>query len=557
MLKELYINNLAVISEAVIPFSDSFNVFTGETGAGKSILINGINSVLGQRVTKDIVRAGCDKATVTALFTDLSPAVTAKLNELGISCDDGQLTVTREIMADGGSVARVNSRTSTVSVIREIGELLVNIHGQHDNQILLAPEKHLGILDEYGGLSEAQADYHAEFTKLQEVSRRLKRMVADEKERAKRAELIALQKEEIGAAVPEENEDDILEAELKKATLSVDIIKGLSASYHIIDGDEDTSGAAGMIGEAADEAEPFSEMVPGLGELVTRLENVRVELEDISSEIMRRCESIDTDPGRIAEISDRLDLLRDLKRKYGPTLSDVIETYNKALSESQAYENSGELIRQTAAEREKLLSEVSEKAKKLSDERKAAGERFVRQIEQELVFLDMPNVKLSVLQQQGKLTGTGMDTIEFLISTNKGEPMKPLSKIASGGELSRIMLALKNVIADKDGTHTLIFDEIDTGVSGRAAQKIGIKLKQVSASKQVLCVTHLPQMAVMADNHLLIEKKTEGDRTFTHVRKLDFESRKREIARIMCGDDITETALKNAEEQLLLASGQK
>lgn len=550
MLKELYIKNLAVISEAVIPFSDSFNVFTGETGAGKSILINGINAVLGQRVTKDIVRSGCDKAVITALFTDISDKAAEKLDELGIAHDDGEISVTREIMADGGSVARVNSRTSTVSVLREIGELLVNIHGQHDNQILMAPEKHLGILDSFGGLGDMVEDYRHSFSKLQEVSRRLKKLTVEERERSDRAELMKMRIDEIGAVSPEENEDELLETEYKTAANSIDISNALNTAYHIIDGDEDNSGAADMIGDAADEISSYSDIVPDIEPLIGRLESVKAELADISSEMLRICDGIDTDPQRLAEVSQRLDMLRELKRKYGPTLADVREAYEKASEENAAFESSGELIRETAKEREKLLAEVSEKAKKLSAARRSAGDNFVSRIEGELAFLDMPNVKLSVSQEHGKLTGSGMDTVEFLISTNKGEGMKPLSKIASGGELSRIMLAMKNVVADKDDIHTLIFDEIDTGVSGRAAQKIGIKLKEVSANRQVLCVTHLSQMAVMADNHLLIEKKTEGGRTFTSVRQLDFEQRKYEIARIMNGDNITETALKNAEELL-------
>ena len=550
MLKELYIKNLAVISEAVIPFSDSFNVFTGETGAGKSILINGINAVLGQRVTKDIVRAGCDKAVITALFTDISDNAAAKLDELGISHDEGQISITREIMADGGSVARVNSRTATIAVIREIGEMLVNIHGQHDNQILLSPEKHLGILDSFGDLEGDVEDYRTVFHELQSVSRSLKKLIDEERERAGRAEIVMQRIKEIGEAEIEENEDELLENELKTAENSIEISQSLSTAYHMLDGDEDNEGIAGIAADIINEISPYGSIVSGLAPLIKRLDSVRVELEDISSEILRLSERIEIDPGKASEISARLDLLNSLKKKYGPSLADVIANYESALEEEKQIGSSSEHIREYAAKREKLLTEVTEKAKKLSQRRKNAGEVFVDRIESELAFLNMPNVKLSVLQQQGKLTGCGMDSIEFLISTNAGEGMKPLSKIASGGELSRIMLAIKNVVADKDDIHTLIFDEIDTGVSGRAAQKIGIKLKSVSGSKQVICVTHLSQLAALADNHLLIEKQTRDDRTYTSVRQLDFEGRKYEIARIMNGDDITETALRNAEEIL-------
>lgn len=550
MLKELYIKNLAVISEAVIPFTDSFNVFTGETGAGKSILINGINAVLGQRISKDIVRSGCDKAVITALFSKLSDNAKAKLEELGISYENDEISLTREIMADGGSVARINSRTATVSAMREIGETLVNIHGQHDNQILLSPEKHIDILDSYGDLETTVADYRETFVRLQEVSRRLKKLAAEERQREQRISSLKTAAKEIGEADISENEDELLDAEYKKAINIFDISRALSNSYAVIDGDENSSGLADSIDAMISDLSPYSDMIKILPEILKRLESVGLELRDISSELIRENDSIDSDPAAISEISARIDVIREIKKKYGPELSDVFETYRNAISEIEKYESSAEIIKSTAAEKDKLLAEVSAKAKKLSAARKAAGERFSKQIEEELSFLDMPNVKIAVSQNAGNLTGKGMDSVEFLISTNKGEGMKPLSKIASGGELSRIMLALKNVIADKDNIHTLIFDEIDTGVSGRAAQKIGIKLKEVSSSKQVLCVTHLARIAAMADHHLLIEKKSDSSKTFTSVRTLSHEERRYEIARIMVGDEITDAALKNADEML-------
>ncbi len=550
MLKELYIKNLAVISEAVIPFTDSFNVFTGETGAGKSILINGINAVLGQRATKDIVRAGCEKAVITALFTELSRKVIEKLDELGISHDDNQITLTREISSDGGSVARVNSRASTVSVLRDIGELLVNIHGQHDNQVLLNPEKHIDILDNFACLEEDIADYHKSFVNLQEVSRKLKRLADEDRERRLREEIIRTKIKEIGGAKLSADEDKYLEAEYKKAINAYDISRVLSNSYLLLDGDEENTGICEKIDSVIEELSPFSDTLEGLGELIDRLKNIRPELSDISSELIRENDGIDADPARIAEISERLDIVNSLKKKYGPELSDVLKAYEEAVSESEKMDSFSDDIEKTVKEREKLLSEVSEKAKRLSELRQKAGEKFSSRIEEELSFLDMSGVKISVSAVRGKLTGKGMDTIEFLISTNKGEGMKPLSKIASGGELSRIMLSLKNVIADKDDIHTLIFDEIDTGVSGRAAQKIGYKLCEVSRNRQVLCVTHLAQMASMADNHLLIEKRSDSERTYTQIRTLATDERKYEIARITVGDNITDTALKNAEEML-------
>ena len=553
MLSELYIKNLAIIEEASIPFSDNFNVFTGETGAGKSILINGINAVLGQRITKDIVRAGCDKAVISALFTELSDNVCKRLDELGVSHEDGQLMLTREISSDGGSIARVNSRASTVSVLREIGECLVNIHGQHDNQILMDPEKHLSILDSYGGLEKQTEEYHESFKQLQEISRKLKKLTLERKEKTEREEMLREKIEEIGSLNIEENEDEALEAEYKIARNSEDICAALNEAHSFLNGVEDSEipGAVELVSNACGDISAFSEALPSLKALSDRLENVRVELEDIVSEISSELDKIDIDAERYAFLTDRLNELNRIKKKYGPELSDVLECYNSAAEELDEFESSSDEIEQTAAQREKLLADVSEKAKCLSAARAEAAERFSAQVEEELKFLDMPNVKICAAMEKGKLTAAGMDTLEFMISTNVGEGMKPMSKIASGGELSRIMLALKNVIAEKDNIHTLIFDEIDTGVSGRAAQKIGIKLRQVSKRQQVLCVTHLSQMAVMADNHLLIEKKTQNGRTYTSVHRLDFEERKREIARIMVGENITDTALKNAEELLV------
>ena len=555
MLSELYIKNLAIIEEASIPFSDHFNVFTGETGAGKSILINGINAVLGQRITKDIVRAGCDKAVITALFTELSDNVCKRLDELGITHDDGQITLTREVNSDGGSIARVNSRASTVSVLREIGECLVNIHGQHDNQILMDPEKHLSILDSYGDLEEQAEDYHSSFRQLQDISRKLKKISLERKEKLEREEMLRERVEEIGGLNIEENEDEILEAEYKVAQSSEDICSALNEAHSYLNGveDSDIPGALELVSNACDSLGTFAETLPSLKKLSERLENSRVEIEDIISEISSELDKIDIDAERFGYLTDRISELNRIKKKYGPELSDVLDCLSSASKELEDSEVSSDEIEQIVSQREKLLAEVSEKAKRLSAARAKAAERFSAQVEEELKFLDMPNVKICAAMEKGKLTAAGMDSVEFMISTNAGEGMKPMSKIASGGELSRIMLALKNVIAEKDNIHTLIFDEIDTGVSGRAAQKIGIKLKSVSKSQQVLCVTHLSQMAVMADNHLLIEKQTINGRTFTSVHKLDFEERKNEIARIMVGENITDTALKNAEELLITA----
>lgn len=551
MLSELCIENLAVIQQAVIPFSDDFNVFTGETGAGKSILINGINAVLGKRVSKDIVRSGCDKAVVTALFRGLPTAAKSKLEEFGIDCSDDELLVTRAIMADGGSTARINSRTSSVSVLREIGALLIDVHGQHDNRILMYPEKHIDIVDNFAGLDADVADYQCSFHKLQEVSRKIKRLSADEQYKSTRLAALKIMTDEIGAAkLSDENEDQKIENEFTVINDSSNISEMLSEAETVLAGDDDSSGITEMIGSVIDGMKRYADVMPEFGGIMSRLESLKIDAEDIGGEIKSLNGKIDVDGERLAFLENRRDQLISLKKKYGPELSDVIEKYKAAIGEAQSIIDNSSEIKKLSEEKNRLLVEVSDKAKVLSEKRRAAADRLSEKIEDELKFLDMPNVRLAIEQTVGKLTGNGMDTMEIMISVNAGEPPKPIARIASGGELSRIMLAIKNVIAEKDDVPTMIFDEIDTGVSGRAAQKIGVKLREISRDRQVLCVTHLSQIAVMADSHLLIEKNTDGQRTFTIVTKLDGDKRTAEIARILGGDNITETTLKNAEEQL-------
>jgi DNA repair protein RecN (Recombination protein N) len=551
MLSELYIENLAVISRATIPFSDDFNVFTGETGAGKSILIGGINAILGKRINKDIVRSGCDKATVTALFKGLSEETKAKLDEFGISYEDDELLITRTILADGGSTARINEKTSSASVLREIGTTLIDVHGQHDNKILMFPEKHIDIVDNYADMGDDIEDYRQSFHKLQDISRKIKRLSADEQYKSARLASLKLMTDEIGAAgIHDENEDDAIENEFKVISSSSNISGALSASSLTLVGDDDSSGITEMIMSVADEIKRYSDIMPQLKGILSRLESLKIDAEDIGEELKALNDGIDVDEERLAFLDARRDLLNSLKKKYGPELKDVMEKYRSAIAEAQEIiDNSGE-IQKLTEERNKLLIEVSDKAKAMSEKRKAAALSLSRKIEKELQFLDMPNVKMEIAQSSGKLTNIGMDSMEIMISVNAGEPPKPIARIASGGELSRIMLAIKNVIAEKDDVPTMIFDEIDTGVSGRAAQKIGVKLREISRTRQVLCVTHLSQIAVMADSHLLIEKNTDGKSTFTTVTKLTNEKRAEEIARIMGGENITEITLKNAAEQL-------
>ena len=470
MLSELYIENLAVIEKATIDFSDKLNVFTGETGAGKSILINGINAILGQRFTKDIVRTGTDKAVISALFTDIGDNVLQVLDELGISAEDGQLFLTREIRSDGGSVARVNSRAVNVSVLKAIGETLVTIHGQHDNQILMAPERHIEILDSYAESEALIEDYHSSFRELQSIAKKINKIKTEQSKKEFRMAELADIVEEINALNIHEGEDKEIEAELNISKNAVAISEALYMAKQLLSGDDDTDGAVEMTQRASKSVEGYTDIMTEISPIYDRLSSAAIEMEDISEEIGSLLDSLDIDPKRYDYLNQRSDELRRIMKKYGPELDDVLTTLENSQNELDELSGAEQSLDELNKEKERLLAEVSKKAKALSDHRKKAGERFVSQVTEELEFLNMPKVKLVVQQKTGKLTINGMDSIEFLISANLGEEPKPIAKIASGGELSRIMLALKNVIAEKDSIGTLIFDEIDTGVSGRAAE---------------------------------------------------------------------------------------
>ena len=550
MLSQLYIENLAVIEKASIDLTNDLNVFTGETGAGKSILINGINAILGQRTSKDIVRTGSQKAVISAVFTDIPDNCTEILEQSGLSVQDDQLILEREIRSDGGSVARINNRPVNVSLLKQIGELLVNIHGQHDNQILLSPEKHIDILDSYSDAGEMLEDYRASFHELQKKAKQINALKNDADRRQFRISQLYEIINDIESLDILEDEDKKIDAELAVAKNSVALSEAIYAANSILIGDDDTTGTVEKVSEAEKFTEKYSDIMPELSQLSERLSSSVIELQDISQELEGILSRLNVDPKRFDWLNQRSDELRRICKKYGPTLDDVRSTLEASKKELSELEGNEQNIDKLEKEKTELLTEVSKKALELSRFRKSAADRFVEQVTSELGFLNMPNVQIVVDQQQGKLTQKGMDSIEFLISANLGETPRPLAKIASGGELSRIMLALKSVIAEKDSISTLIFDEIDTGVSGRAAQKIGMKLHQLSKYRQVLCVTHLAQIAVTADNHLLIEKNTVGERTATTVRTLDNEQKKYEIARIMGGDSITPLLLENAQQLL-------
>ncbi|MCM1133112.1 MAG: DNA repair protein RecN [Ruminococcus flavefaciens] len=547
MLKEIYIKNLAVIREAVIPLADKLNIFTGETGAGKSILINGINAVLGQRCSKNIVRTGCDKAVITALFVNLSEDVRAKLSELGVDYDNNEITVTREISADGRSVARINGRTASATILKEIGGMMINIHGQHDNQILMDSDRHLDILDNFGGDDTLLRAYRVSFRELQNTARRLGELKKLEKNKRERLAYLNEIIEDIGALELEPGEDDELEQEYNAVKNSENMIIAIKNAVSAIIGDDT---ANDLIASASVEISSFTEDLPEIASLYERLSAVEIELADISAELEKTADKAELDGQRLDYLKTRINAINKLKRKYTADCTELVKMYNNACEEVTKLESSDSEINSLTEKREELLHIVTEQAKALYDYREQVAEKFVSSVTSELEFLNMSDVVIEVRHEKGKLTVNGMDTVEFLISANKGEEPKPISAIASGGELSRIMLALKSVIADKDSIDTMIFDEIDTGVSGKAAQKIGIKLREIGKVRQVICVTHLSQIAVMADNHLMIEKRIVDDRTETSVTQLDFDGRVAEIARIMGGDNPSSLMLKTAEEEL-------
>lgn len=544
MLEELYIENLAVIEQACIHFEQAFHVFTGETGAGKSILIHGIQAVLGQRVSRDWVRTGCERAVITALFTKLSGEVLTLLEELGISCEENQITLTREIRADGGSIGRINGKTSSVSTLKEIGLLLISIHGQHDNQILLNPENHLRVLDDYGGNDSFLTAYQQAFHELQKIAKELNIQKRKEQERLQKKALFQKQIQEIGALQLKPNEEDELENALMQAENAERIISALAGSAEVLHTEEEKiQSAIGLL-------QGIEDVFSGVGENLSRLRSCLIELNDISQDLQNLSLGVQLDEEKLQQMKQRYQAISQAKKQFFCDYDELLALYETAEREMQNMHEDTEKIAELEKRKTELLADVTEKANALSLYREETGKKFSSQVAEELAFLDMPEVVLTVVQERGKLTIQGRDTISFWISANKGEEPKPIAKIASGGELSRIMLALKSVISDRDNIPTLIFDEIDTGVSGRAAQKIGVKLREISRKRQVLCVTHLSQIAVMADTHYMIEKHEEQGRTVTQVHSLDWQGKIQEIARIMGGENPSELMLKNAEEEL-------
>ena len=547
MLRELSIENLAVIEKASIAFDDKLNVFTGETGAGKSILIGGINAILGGRVSKDIVRAGADKAVVTGLFDDLPQTVIDKLSENGFTAED-ELLLQRDIHSDGKSTARINGRATTVSILRDIAAELIDIHGQHDNRLLMDSDNQREILDNYGRNSELLREYGLAFKEFSALSRKIKEVSRKKTESLEKAELLRERLEELDRYNFSADEEETIKQKLEQLRNAEYISENLYNAQTAISGDDDTDGAYSLLEHCRDSVLSLSDTIPELEKLSDRISDMLIELEDIREEIAQRIPDDDEDTaGMLSVYEERLSVILRLRRKYGAELPEILENSEKWRTELYEIDNGDDIIEELTEKKKEAGEKVKQLAAELTKSRKKAADELAKRISAELTFLDMPDIRLVFDISQDKVTLSGMDKVEILISANKGEDLKPMSKIASGGELSRIMLAIKNVLADTDKLHTMIFDEIDTGISGRAATKVGIKLHEAAKNRQILCVTHLAQIAAMADTQLLIKKTSDDKRTYTAVTKLDFDGRKREIARIISGDENDPISLENAE----------
>ena len=547
MLAQLYINNIAVIERASIDLDRGFTVLTGETGAGKSIIIDAIHAVLGERTSKELVRTGADTASVSALFTGLGEEVRAVLSDLSIPWEeDGTLLVQREIKAGGRSLCKLNGAPATVSMLKAVGPCLVTIHGQHESYELLSPEVHMTYLDSFAGLESLLGEYQQSYHRLRELQRQLEDLVTDEGEKARQVDLLRYQIQEIDEAQVRVGEGEELTQEREKIRNSEKIADGVELAKALLQGDEDQAGALSGVEQAAAAMERVAPYLPEAEEAAQKLREAQYLLEDADS--LLHSAAIDFDPAALDQIEERLDLLYKLGRKYGDSEEKILQYLADCQEKLHAIEFSDEERERLTALYEAEKQRAIALAKQLSEQRKRASLAFAKAVKAELAFLNMPGMEFLVDIQRVPLTAMGCDKLQFLVSANKGEPAKPMAKIASGGELSRIMLAIKTVLSGKDRVDTLIFDEVDTGISGAAANKVGQKLKQVSRDRQVLCITHLAQIAALADHHLRISKHVKGDRTYTQVEPLDLEGRKEELARIIGGDQVTQLQLDMAEE---------
>lgn len=551
MLKTLVIENIAVIKKAQIEFSSGLNVLTGETGAGKSIVVDSINAILGERTSRELVRADSDNAFVNAYFEDINDDVKLKLNEYDIPIEeDGTLLLSRKISAGGKSVCRVNGLPVTVGILKDIGTHLVNIHGQHDSQALLNPDFHYKFVDAYADCDELLAEYKESFKSFLNIRRQLKSLTSDADERDKQSEILDYQIKELRDADIKVGEWEELKHRKSVILNSQAILNALNTLLGAVNGDDENQGIQSVLSSSDKEITALLDADIQLKPIKEKLDSAEDLLESIKDLISDKMESLDFQPDELDKIEERLDILYTFSNKYGETEQDMLYYLADAERKRALFDNSEQDLERLNAEYDSSLEKTQSLALKLSEVRRKAAEKLGEEICSQLEFLDMPGVKFVTQFSRGNLSSVGVDKIEFLIRTNPGEEPKPLAKIASGGELSRIMLAIKSIIAKSDSIATLIFDEIDTGVSGKASRKIGLKLKEVGENAQVICVTHSAQIASAADSHFLIKKEYTDNAAFTQIMPLDFEGRKYELARIMGGLNVTESLLKSAEEML-------
>ena len=549
MLSSLQIENVAVIQKAEVHFEPGLNVLTGETGAGKSILIDSINAILGNRTSKDLVRTGAAKAVIRAAFEQVPSAVLDKLEQSGYERSEA-LLLSREITAEGKSSCRINGMPATAAVLRDLCGGLININGQHDSVGLLNPAHHLGILDDYAQNRTVFQDYYTLYRKLVQVKRELDAMITDEAEKQRKIDLLQYQVQEIEDAGLTAGEEQTLENRRKVLSNASAIRDRLAQSYALLSGSDDAAGAVDLLGETSNAVDAAAQLDPALTAAAGQLLDLYYNAKDVAADLIGRLDTYDTNDAELDEVEQRLDLLYRLKRKYGSTVEDVIAFGQKAREELDNIQHSQQRYDTLQAEKLRLYAKAREKAEVLTQTRLKAFEELNTRISGTLDFLNMPGVRMTLRHTRGPLASHGQDSVEFYISTNPGEAPKPLAKIASGGELSRITLAIKNAMADKDAVPTVIYDEIDSGVSGKAAGRIGEVLRQSAQGHQILCITHTAQIAALADCHLLIQKNVSNERTYTEIHPLDENGRVEALARLISGDHVTELSRANAREML-------
>ena len=549
MLSCLQIENVAVIQKAEVHFQPGLNVLTGETGAGKSILIDSINAILGNRTSKDLVRTGASKAVIRASFAQIPDVVLDKLEAVGYE-RSAELLLSREITAEGKSSCRINGMPTTAAVLRELCGGLININGQHDSVGLLNPAHHLSILDDYAQNAKLYQEYYVLYRSLVKVKKELDAMITDEAEKQRRIDLLSYQVQEIEEAGLTAGEEQTLEARRKVLANASTIRDRVAKAHALLSGDDDTPGAVDLLGEASNAMDTAAQLDESLSEVSGTLMDLYYSAKDAAAELIDRLDAYDTNDAELDEIEQRLDLLYRLKRKYGDTVEDIIAFGQKAREELEQIQFSEQRHDQLQAEKLRLYGLAREKAEALTQTRLKAFDELNSRITDTLQFLNMPGVRMTLHHARGPLASHGQDSVEFYISTNAGESPKPLARIASGGELSRITLAIKNALADRDAVPTVIYDEIDSGVSGKAAGRIGEVLRQSAQGHQILCITHTAQIAALADCHLLIQKNVTNDRTYTEIHPLDTEGRVEALARLISGDHVTELSRANAREML-------